>query len=204
MLMPNKSLPILLLAGLLAACATDRRNPPPAAGPPAPPDLAALAAGLGAGLAPMPDQAAEQRRLVDRQVAAASHMLDSPEAEAQIAGAEQLAAYPTPEAERALLRFLDAPRRAEAQVAALRALMAFKEPEAATVALLLKAVEWRGEGVQAAALASLSAYLDHLDPGSARFREVYRGLEGAARSKRVEPAVRQGIRDMLAGFPPLG
>lgn len=203
---------LLAIAGLLAACGgpAQQTSPPSAAAvpmetarpiPAGRPDLQALAARMGTGgTPPAPEQLAEQKRMVDEQVAYAAGLLGSPDTDQQISGAEQLAAYPTPEAERCLTRYLKAKRGAEPRVAAIRALGYMKAPGREAIGALLTAMTDREPRVRDAALQTLAEYLNRLNPESAPFGRVFGGLKALVRSKRLDEGTRLVVADLLAGF----
>lgn len=176
--------------------------PAPRPDMPRPPDLPALMARLGNGGAPpTPEQLAEQKRMVDGQVADAVALLDSGDAAQKVEAAEQLAAYPTPAAERRLARALAEEKAPDVRAAAARALAQVANPEPASVAALLGAVPAPGDEPQAAALQTLAAYLNRLDPSSARFRDIRLRLSKLAKSKRLSAERRQAVRELLAHWP---
>lgn len=200
---------VALAVALLRAPGSGQGAAPVAAVPPAPrpdmprpPDLPALMARLGNGGAPpTPEQLAEQKRMVDGQVADAVALLDSGDAAQKVEAAEQLAAYPTPAAERRLARALAEEKAPDVRAAAARALAQVANPEPASVAALLGAVPAPGDEPQAAALQTLATYLNRLDPGSARFRDIRSGLGKLAQSKRLSAEHRQAVRELLAHVP---
>ena len=74
-------------------------------------------------------------------------------------------------------------------------------PGREAVGTLLKAMTDREPEVRATALQTLAAYLNRLDPESARFRQVFDGLKALAKSRRIDLEARRAVEDMLAGFP---
>jgi hypothetical protein len=166
-----------------------------------PPDLRALAGRLGGGaLPPTPEQIAEERRVEREQVADALRSLESPDAEERIGGVQQLAAYPTKEAEQRLAQALAGDKSAAVRAAAAGSLAFLKEPRPGSIKALLDALADRDAEVRSAALETLEGYLNGLDPESAAYRQVHRGLAGLAKSGRLDKATRAAVKELLADF----
>jgi hypothetical protein len=178
-------------------------QPQPRPAVPRPPDLPTLMArlGNGGGVPPTPEQLAEQKRMVDGQVADAVALLDSGDTARKVEAAEQLAAYPTQESERRLARALAEEKAPEVRIAAARALAQVANPERASVAALLRALSAPQAEVHEAALQALAGYLNRLDSSAARFREIRAGLAKFAKSKPLDPERRRAVRELLARLP---
>lgn len=164
-----------------------------------PPDLHALAARLGAGgVPPTPEQIAEERRVEREQVSEAIRALESAAPEERAGGAQQLGAYPTREAERRLAGALAEDTAAGVREAAAQSLAFVKEPDAGTIRALLKSLLDGSPAVRAAALQALATQLNHLDPESPAFRRIRKGLAGVVKTRKLDKAFRQDVRDLLA------
>lgn len=167
--------------------------------PPLPPDLQALAGRLGAGtLPPTPAQIEEERRVEREQVADAVKSLRSPDVEERVGGAQQLAAYPTREAERQLAAALAGDADPAVREAAALSLAYAQAPESRTIDALLHGLLDVSEEPRAAALQTLEGYLNRMDAESAGFRRIRKGLAGILKSRKLAGETRQGIRDLLA------
>lgn len=165
------------------------------------PDLRVLAGRLGAGtVLPTPEQIAEERRVEQEQVADALRSLKSSDVDERVGGVQQLAAYPTKEAEKRVAEALAGDKSAAVRVAAALSLLSFKAPHRNSVKVLLEAVLDRDAAVRAAALDTLQGYLNGLDPESKAFRQVRKGLAGLATSGRLSRETRATLRELLADF----
>ncbi len=166
------------------------------------PDLTALSARLGAGaIPPTAEQIEEQRRMVGERVERAIALLDSRDTAKKIIGVEQLAAYPTREAEQRLALALAEEDAAEVRAGAARALVYVMEPDRQGISALLKAVADRRAEVRATALQTLAAYLNRLDRGSIRFRQIVEGAKQLAQCGRLDKDTRGMLGELVAGFP---
>jgi HEAT repeat protein len=144
------------------------------------------------------EQIQEDQRIDREQVALARQWLKSANPQQRIEGAEQLGAYPTPEAGRALADCLRGDPRPEVRTAAATSLANFQQPEAVAVSALLSAIQDVQEEVRDAALATLAVYLGFLETESARRKQIDAGLEKLARSRRVDPQTRESLRGLRA------
>lgn len=163
-----------------------------------PPDLPALAARLGAGvLPPTAEQIEEERRVEREQVAEAMHSLRSPEVEERIGAVQQLAAYPTREAELQLERTLAGDSAAAVREAAALGLAYFRSPDSRTIEALLQRMLDASPDVRDAALQTLEGYLNGLDAASEPFRRIRKGLSRLAKSGKLAPETRRGVRELL-------
>lgn len=165
-----------------------------------PPDLRVLAARLGpTGMAPLtPAQRAEDRQTAADQVAAALEWLRRADRQQRVEGAEQLGAYPTPEAEKALVKSLAHDPSAEVRTAAAASLAYFQQPGRNAVQGLLAALGDASAEVRLAALGTLEAYLEVLDADSATRRGILRELGKLAKSRQLDPEIRADLRVLLA------
>lgn len=167
---------------------------------PPPPDIRELAGRVDAAgmLPPTPEQQVEEHRITLEQVSAALRWLASQDARERREGAEQLGAYPTPEAGTALTNSLMQDSSPPVRVAAATSLANFQEPGAAAIRGLLSVVRDPSEDVRHAALGTLDIYLQTLDADSARYRQIILGLRKLARSPNIDRATRETLSDLLS------
>ena len=165
----------------------------------APPDLRELAARLGGGISPTPEQRAEQRRIECEQVAHALQWLRSASAEERIAAVEQLSAYPARQSERVLVGVLAEDQSPEVRSAAAQALSQVQEPARETFQALLRAMRHPDEEVRRGALGTLELHLSRSDKGAARFKQIILAdLRKLAASPNTDRQTREAIRALLA------
>jgi hypothetical protein len=168
-----------------------------------PVDLLALAERANSSsLALTPEQIREEKSIHDGQVKKAGEWLENPDIEKRLAGAEQLAAYPTPKAEGLLVKALETDREAEVRRAAAISLGMFKKPKEETIQALLAALEDPTEEVPSAALQTLGMYFFHETEGSARSKQIVEGLAALSNSKHTPQDIGDDIRDLLGGRIP--
>lgn len=165
-----------------------------------PPDIRALAARLGpAGMAPLtPAQRAEERQTYAEQAAIALAWLRSTERHVRVEGAEQLGAYPTAEAGKALAKSLAQDPSPEVRAAAAASLAYFQRPGEAAIRNLLAALRDVSAEVRQAALGTLEVYIEVLDADSATRRRILRELGKLAKSRRLDPEMKADLRELLA------
>lgn len=164
-----------------------------------PPPLEAL--GQGARL-PTPEELEEEARYDEAQVRQAGDWLHSPQASKRVTGAEQLSAYPTPEAERLLTEALALDFDPEVRKAAAQSLSTFKQPSAKAVDALLAALEDDDEGVQMGALNALLGIVDKMENGSARLKKTLAAMAKKAASRRTGALAKQALRAFLQDRQP--
>jgi HEAT repeat protein len=155
---------------------------------------------IGNGVAkPTPEQEKEAAQIDQEQVKAATAWLSDADPERRVAGAEQLAAYPTPEAEKRLAESLAHDQAPEVRAEAARSLDAFIKPEAKTVQALLSALEDPDENVRQTALGVLQSLRQRLeDDGKNKAAgKVLAGLKKRSKSSRVPNETRKEIADYL-------
>lgn len=144
------------------------------------------------------EQIREDQRMEAEQVADALGWLKSEDGQKRLEGAEQLSAYPTPEAGEALVKTLGKDRSAEVRTAAALSLAHFEQPGDAMVKSLLAALREDPAGeVREAALSTLEIYLEILDPESAQSRQIIKALGKLAKSRGLDPAIRASLEDLL-------
>lgn len=205
--MPKIILGLLVLGLTLWAVYTAWRPAPVAVPKPTarpapairPPDLTALAAGLGGGLAPpTPAQLAEERHMLDEQIAFASDLLQSAEAETRVEGAEQLGAYLGPKSERLLVAALAKDPAPAVRLAAARSLYFLSKPATATLDALLTALRDADAEVRQAALEALENRLLHLEADSKHSQHIVAGLRKLLKQRKLAADTRDSIREVLA------
>jgi hypothetical protein len=197
----------LAVASLLTACfyaAAPQKKP--AADAVAPKTLPAEfpmlmeAALMGNGAAePTQEQKQEEVRIEKEQVEKAIARLGDTNSAQRVAGAEQLAAYPTPEAEKQLAKSLANDPAPEVRAEAAQSLDSFKKLEASTVRGLLTALEDPDENVRQTALGTLQSLYSRLvsDGKNKDSRKVLASLKKQSKSSRVPNEMRKKIADFL-------
>jgi hypothetical protein len=172
---------------------------PPAAPQTPPPDLQMLAAQMVNGVAaPTPEQVEEDARVEKEQVETAAAWLQDADSKQRVAGAEQLAAYPTPEAEKLLAETLGSDLTPEVRAAAAQSLDSFKKLQESTIRVLMDALEDPDEDVRLGALNTLQsryARLDGVKPVEAK--NILASLKKKAKSPQVPLETQQIIVDFL-------
>lgn len=147
---------------------------------------------------PSPEEMAEDDEAVEReQVNAALAQLQSAETAQRVEGAEQLGAYPTREAEAALLQVLVSDSEADVRSAAAQSLGYVEKPTDATLNGLMGALEDQNEDVRLNALSTLEDFLLGSDENSKRYKKIYAGLKSKGEARSVPQETRDAIRDIL-------
>jgi HEAT repeat protein len=206
----RKSVLFLPLAAMAAANAayfllqSDWSEPeaqpaPAAAAPAVPPPLETL--GHGARM-PTPEELEEEARYDEARVTEADTRLHSSQAEERVAGAEQLSAYPTPEAEQILGNALALDFDPEVRRTAAQSLSAFKKPAEKTVAALLAALEDESEAVQVGALDTLLGVAGKYENNSPQLKKLLAGLATQAASRRAKARTRRAVLAFLKDQEP--
>ena len=164
-----------------------------------PVDLSALMERMQSGsLSLTSEQIREEKRIHDEQVEKAGKWLESIDPAERLAGAEQLAAYPTPEAQSLLVKALETDLDPEVRRAAAMSLGYFKTPKEKTIQVLLAAVENPAAEVRSAALETLEQYFaDETEERSARSEHIVKGLKALFKSKHTLQDIREDIWDLL-------
>lgn len=176
-----------------------RPVPPQAAPAVTPPPLETL--GHGARM-PTPEELEEEARYDEKQVELAGSWLNSPQTDKRVAGAEQLSAFPTPEAERILTGTLTLDFDPEVRKTAAQSLSVFRHPTDKAVAALLGALGDDDEEVQMAAFNTLIQIAGKLENGSASLRNLFTGLKNQAASRRTKAPTRRAINAFLQDQAP--
>lgn len=169
---------------------------------PSPTELQALAAAVGTPPALTAEQIEEDARIDAEQVALARQWLESAEPEQRVDGAEQLAAYPTPEAEVLLINTLATDPDPQVRSAAAQSLEEFEEPTEQTITALLAALQDENEEVQMSAWAVLERIVSSEEEGSERARTMITDLEQMLTSPRLAADTQQAILEFLQDQSP--
>lgn len=210
----SRILTVLLAASALtvAAWLAGLRGKSPAEPPPAakievspsdlavrPPDLRELALRMNGGgtVAPTPEQVEEEKRTIAAQVEAAGESLNAIDPQERIGGAMQLAAYPTPEAEKLLTQSLATDADAEVRKTAAESLRSFGSLREKTVQALLASLDDESEAVRANALLALQSFLQKQERDAPRYKAVVKSLRQKAKDRRTAQDIRKEIQDYL-------
>ncbi len=112
-------------------------------------------------------------------------------------GAEQLGAYPTKEAEAALLQALTADSEADVRSAAAQSLGYVEKPTEGTLNGLMSALEDTNEDVRLNALSTLEDFLLGSEENSKRYKKILAGLKSKGEGRSVPQDTRDAIREVL-------
>ena len=149
---------------------------------------------------PTPEELADEQSYRDAQVQLAGEWLNSASVEEQVAGAEQLSAFPTPEAELLLATALTTAFDPTVRVAAAVSLHAFPQASAKATEALLAALADSSPEVQSAAVNTLQSLATRSDRLSTRFKAVLAGLKKQAGNRYLNPETRQAVTEFLADW----
>ena len=128
--------------------------------------------------------------------------LESADSRQRVDGAEQLAAYPTPEAEMLLINTLATDPDPQVRSAAAQSLEGFEEPTEQTIAALLAALQDESEEVQMSAWATLEGIVSKEEDGSVRSRQIVASLKKQTTSPRLAADTQQAILEFLKDQSP--
>lgn len=160
-------------------------------------DLQALAERAGSPPPLTPEQIKEDARIDAEQVALARQWLESADSKQRVDGAEQLAAYPTPEAEMLLIDALATDPDPQVRSVAAQSLEVFEQPTEQTIAALLTALQDENEEVQMSAWATLEGIVSKEEDDSVRARQIIAGLKEKATSAGLATDTREVILEFL-------
>ncbi|HLF95658.1 MAG TPA: HEAT repeat domain-containing protein [Methylococcaceae bacterium] len=146
---------------------------------------------------PTAEELEEEKRLDQEQVETAMAWLQDADTEQRAAGAEQLSAYPTPEAEERLVAALRDDLAPEVRAAAAQSLDFFDTLRENSVQALLKALEDPNEDVHLNALNTLQNQYQKLESGSVQAKKIFSGLKKKAKSPRVPQDIQKNIKEFL-------
>jgi len=200
---------LLVVLALVFSRARQTLSPSPASPPvsqtdtPKPgyvaPDLRDLATRMAA-VAPPPsaEHLAEQRRIELEQIAQALESLNSVDPVLRRAGAEQLGAYPGPEARRALAQALRDDADPAVRLAAATSLGRVRAPDEAVIKALLAAIGQPGPDIAFMALNTLGAYLRQPGLPAGHRRQIRAGLERWRHTRTLDRELRESVNRLLA------
>lgn len=147
--------------------------------------------------APTPEDEEDEAQTDAEQVMEALDSLKSSDPEERVAGVEQLAAFPTAEAEQQLVITLAGDSSADVRSAAAQSLGQFEAYSESSMRALLKALEDKNEDVQVSALDAIESLISDLDTEEARYKQVLAELKHLKTSKKLKSETRQGIKEFL-------
>jgi HEAT repeat protein len=173
------------------APATPLAQPPVAVNPDAPDE------GIQSPEAMSPEDLEDDAQIEQEQVNAALAQLSSAETAQRIEGAEQLGAYPTKEAEAALLQALGSDSEPEVRSAAAQSLGYVEKPTDGTINGLVAALEDQNEDVRLNALSTLEDFLLGSEETSKRYKKILSSLKSKGDARSVPQDTRDAIRDIL-------
>jgi HEAT repeat protein len=165
---------------------------------PPPQDLSFLLQRLEAPQPLTPEEIKEEARMDDEQVMRARKRLESPDPQQRLYGAEQLSAYPTPRAEKLLVKALLNDTEPQVRSAAAHSLDYFEHPRTKTLNALLFVLKDGNEEIGLDALNTLVAYFDREPYGSKRAMLIIKKLEQLVRSGQLQGRVQTSIERFLA------
>jgi HEAT repeat protein len=160
------------------------------------PDLQALAAQMSRAES-TPEEIEEEQRVIRQQVETAHGWLNDADSGQRVAGAEQLSAFPTPEAERYLAEALRHDPVPEVRAAAAQSLGVFEKLQDSTVLTLLDSLADREEDVRRNVLYTLENNYLQLERDSPAAKKLLSDLQGKAKSRRVAKGTRELIREFV-------
>jgi HEAT repeat protein len=161
------------------------------------PDLQQLATAAMQQTVPFtPEELEEERQLEQKQVSHAGELLQNPDTENRVAGAEQLAAYPTEAAETHLTTALATDIDASVRATAAQSLGAFKTPKDASIDALLSGLLDPDKKVRHNALDTLQRYANY-DTQSMLARRIFSKLGELLKTAKLQPDTSRDIRNYL-------
>lgn len=174
--------------------------PQPPATTAKPPDLQQLQQQAQQPPALTPEQLEDDEQTDEEQVAAAKAWLQSEDRQQRIDGAEQLGAYPTPEAETLLTQTLLNDADAEVRSTAAQSLGAFDELTPGAVEALLSSLEDQSEDVRVDSLSTLEDILSRFEEGSNKEKRMLATLKRKAATRSVPEDTRTAIKEILEDY----
>jgi HEAT repeat protein len=160
------------------------------------PDFHALAT-QGAAIEPSEAHLREEKQIESSQVATAGQWLISVDALQRHNGAEQLSAYPTPEAEKMLLTALRTDTDAKVRSTAAESLSAFESLSIPAILGLLAAMDDKNENVQFNAFSTLQNQVANEEGKTKRYQIIMQGLRKKAKSARLSEDMRNAVRGFI-------
>lgn len=148
---------------------------------------------MGQGIAaPTQEEIQEEQQVEMEQVAAATDWLHAADAKQRVAGAAQLAAYPTAEAEKQLREALTGDVDAEVRVTAANSLGYFDKLAPETIKVLLKALHDENDIAQNA-LNVLISHLSRMESGKSEFKKLAASIKTQAQNRQLSESIRTAI-----------
>ncbi|WP_083385558.1 HEAT repeat domain-containing protein [Methylomonas sp. LWB] len=167
------------------------------------PDLHQLASSAeSGGGASTPEQIAEEESVDLEQVETARQWLGDHDPAQRIAGAQQLAAYPTPEAGRYLLEALRQDRVGEVRAAAAESLGYFDQPALPVYDALIAALNDPDEAVRFNAFSALQTLMDKLVDQPRLLARLQAKLKQILKSKKLPADSRVAVEGYLQDQSP--
>ncbi|WP_426994504.1 HEAT repeat domain-containing protein [Methylomonas sp. CM2] len=167
------------------------------------PDLHQLASSAeSGGGASTPEQIAEEESVDLEQVETARQWLGDHDPAQRIAGAQQLAAYPTPEAGRYLLVALRQDRVGEVRAAAAESLGYFDQPALPVYDALITALRDPEEAVRFNAFSALQTLMDKLVDQPRLLARLQAKLKQTLKSKKLPADSRVAVDSYLQDQSP--
>ncbi|MDD2758891.1 MAG: hypothetical protein PHH11_01215 [Methylomonas sp.] len=139
----------------------------------------------------------EEEHIFNEQVATARQWLDDKDTRRRIAGAEQLGAYPTAEAEIALNDALIFDSEAKVRAAAALSLAGFLPLDEMSIKNLLAALGDSSQDVQLNALHTLNRYLLKQEANTLAYQQLISALTQKAKAKELTGTTRQSLEGLL-------
>lgn len=146
---------------------------------------------------PSSEQLAEDVAFNSQQLAQAKQWLDDLDPAQRLIGAEQLGAYPSPEAEKLLLQTLSKEDDQSVRIAAINSLAYMPSLSRAAQKTLIATLQDHNVEVHNAALTTLQVLLVKPDMSPAMLKQTVAALKQTLRAKRTPPDMRESIHDFL-------
>jgi HEAT repeat protein len=139
----------------------------------------------------------EEKRVIQEQVEAARVWLNDANPEQRLTGAEQLSAYPTPEAEKLLSEALSRDPAPSVRAAAAQSLKFFKRVQVDTLQILLAALEDADEEVRFTAQKTLQRQYSRMRKKPSEAKALLENFRKQAESPRVSKETKASIMDFV-------
>ncbi len=175
-------------------------SPRPSAPTLPPPNLPALAAALNGASAA--DSEEEDSQTLDLQVQSAREELNSADVDTRLGAIEQLAAYPTREAEQLLTTVLQTDSDDDLRTAAATALSSLRDPGRESVAALSLASIDQNETLRQSALTTLEIYITREAYGSTRTVTILRELERLLKQRKLAASTKEELIEFIREHKP--
>lgn len=160
-------------------------------------DLSEVAARLTLQPPLTKEQLDEDARMEAEQVSIAAGWLHSADPEVRVGGAEQLAAYPTVEAEQLLRHALRTDPNPDVRSAAAQGLKRFKAPTDDTISALLTSLADPAPDVRSAVLLTLEGLVSREASGLHRPANILRRLKAKRQDAGLDRETRKAILALL-------